>query len=56
VSYIVYLRPEAENDIREASKWYQIQQENLGHQFLDEIVSALTTLQESPEIYPIIEG
>ena len=54
MTYEIRLREEAENDLAEASSWYQQQQIGLGHEFLDEVLSILHTIQERPLSYPII--
>ena len=54
MTYEIRLREEAENDLAEASSWYQQQQIGLGHEFLDEVLSILHSIQEGPLSYPII--
>ena len=54
MSYEVRLREEAEHDLSEASIWYQQQQPGLGHEFLDEVLSTLQSIQDRPIIYPVV--
>ena len=48
----IRLRPEAEQDMTEAAVWYETQKQGLGHEFLDEILAMLSTITETPLIYP----
>lgn len=42
------LRAEAELDLADAALWYEAQSAGLGHQFLDEVLSAFTSITEMP--------
>ena len=48
------LRPEAELDLVDASMWYQEQAPGLGHQFLDEVLSAFSAIKKTPRMYPVV--
>ena len=48
------LRPEAELELTDAALWYEEQGLGLGHQFLDEVLAAFSTITETPLMYPII--
>jgi plasmid stabilization system protein ParE len=48
------LRPEAERELADAATWYEEQGQGLGHQFLDEVLAAFSTITETPLMYPII--
>lgn len=50
----VRLRPDAEQDLSDAATWYEEQQAGLGHQFLDEVLIALSSVAEAPLMYPLI--
>ncbi|MHB8741524.1 MAG: type II toxin-antitoxin system RelE/ParE family toxin [Sulfuricaulis sp.] len=50
----VRLRPEAEQDLSDAAVWYEGQLSGLGHQFLDEVLAAFSSLAEVPLRYPIV--
>ena len=50
----VRLRPEAEQDLSEAALWYEEQLPGLGHQFLDQVVAAFSSIVEAPLMYPIV--
>ena len=54
MSLKVHLRPEAEADIEDAATWYERQREGLGHNFLDDVLIALDTISENPNIYPVV--
>lgn len=44
----VRLRPEAEQDVADAAGWYAEQREGLGHEFLDEILTMLSSIADNP--------
>ena len=48
----VRLRPEAEQDLADAAVWYEKQRQGLGHEFLDEVLTMLSSIAETPLIYP----
>ncbi|MGH7180499.1 MAG: type II toxin-antitoxin system RelE/ParE family toxin [Nitrospiraceae bacterium] len=48
------LRPEAELELADAATWYEEQGQGLGHQFLDEVLAAFSTITETPVMYSII--
>jgi plasmid stabilization system protein ParE len=48
----VLIRPEAEQDIADATVWYEAQHRGLGHKFLDEVHAMLLSIAETPLIYP----
>jgi len=50
----VRLRPEAARDLSDAAVWYEEQLPGLGHQFLDEVVVALSTIAGAPVRFPIV--
>jgi plasmid stabilization system protein ParE len=54
VTYEVRLRPEAEEDLADASAWYEEQRQGLGHEFLDEVLTMLSSIAEAPLVYPDI--
>jgi len=56
VTFEVRLRPEAERDLSEAAVWYEEQVAGLGHQFLDEVFNALSTVGDAPHRYPVVHG
>ena len=53
MSWRVLIRPKAEEDLREASLWYESQLSGLGDQLLDEVRRAVHRLQEDPERHPV---
>lgn len=54
MTFEVRLRPETEQDLSDAAVWYEERLSGLGHQFLDEVLAALTSIAEAPLRYPII--
>ena len=48
------IRPEAENDIDEAHKWYEKQRTGLGEDFLLCIEDGLAKLRRNPIMYPLV--
>ena len=48
----VRLRPEAEQDLADAAAWYEEQRQGLGHEFLDEVLTMLSSIAETPLMYP----
>jgi plasmid stabilization system protein ParE len=54
VTLEVRLRPEAEQDLAEAAAWYEEQRQDLGHEFLDEVLTGFASIAETPLMYPNI--
>lgn len=52
MTFEVRLRPEAEQDLAEAATWYEGRRPGLGHDFLDEVVTTLSNIAETPLRYP----
>jgi plasmid stabilization system protein ParE len=50
----IYVRPEARDDIDQASAWYERQRPGLGGDFLDEVLDALDRIACNPELYPVV--
>lgn len=50
----VRLREEADRDLAAAASWYERQREGLGHEFLDEALSAFQLISEQPLTYPVV--
>jgi len=50
----VQLREEADGDLAAAAFWYEQQRTGLGHEFLDEALSAFRLIARQPLIYPIV--
>jgi toxin ParE1/3/4 len=48
------IRPDAERDLAEAYGWYEARVPGLGSDFLLSIDAALSSIQRSPETYPIV--
>lgn len=54
MSLKVHLRSEAEADIEDAATWYDRQRKGLGQEFLDDVLVALDTISENPNIYLVV--
>lgn len=50
----IRLREEADEDLAAAASWYEQQRTGLGHEFLDEVLSAFQLITRQPLIYPIV--
>lgn len=50
----VRLRSEAEQDVEEATHWYEGQREGLGQQFLDEVLVVFRAIASQPAMYPMV--
>jgi len=50
-----FVRPEAQDDIREAARWYEDRESGLGLRFLREIRTSLEHICDNPLRFPIIE-
>lgn len=44
----VVIRPEVEQDVAEAAKWYEERQTGLGAQFVEEVIRVWDSLSENP--------
>ena len=53
MTWHVYLRPAAQQDLREARDWYDGRREGLGNELLLAVADTLLTLEAAPERYPI---
>ena len=51
MKFILSIRPEAEEDIKEAYSYYQQCQTGLGNDFIASVESALINITENPEVY-----
>ena len=51
---MIFIRPEAEQDMREAYSWYEQQMPGLGANFLLYIDAQLRSLQRNPLQYPVV--
>lgn len=54
MKYDLIIRPEAEQDIEVAFRWYENRVSGLGREFLRCVDAALSQINRSPSIYPII--
>lgn len=50
----IIIRPEAEADINDAYKWYELQRKGLGENFLLCIEEALARVSRKPSIYSLV--
>jgi hypothetical protein len=56
VTVEVRLRPEAEQDLAEAARWYEEQRPGLGLEFLDEALATFSAIAERPWLTPAFSG
>lgn len=54
MNYTVQFRNEVSSDVESASQWYESQRNDMGHRFLDELLSTLQIISENPLMYPIV--
>jgi toxin ParE1/3/4 len=47
----VVARPQAEDDIIEAARWYDTQREGLGDEFIEEVVAVFDALETNPLLH-----
>ena len=52
----VTLRPEAEEDLESAARWYEERRRGLGGGLLDEVLHTIGLIAENPRRYPRIHG
>jgi len=55
MSLPIHFRPKAEQDLAEASAWYEEQQPGLGGRFLTQVSAALERVADNPEMYALVE-
>jgi plasmid stabilization system protein ParE len=47
----VVARPQAEDDVREAARWYDLQRPGLGEEFIGEVLSVFDELELNPLLH-----
>ncbi len=52
LTYTIILNPFAEEDIKESREWYNLQRENLGEEFLEELKKIVKLISENPFQFP----
>jgi toxin ParE1/3/4 len=52
MSYVLIIRPEAEDDLTEARDWYNGRRDGLGAEFLTAVEESLDRVRESPLLRP----
>ena len=53
MKYRVIVRPEAEDDLKEAYSWYEDKRTGLGYDFLLQVDAGLNFIAKTPTIHPI---
>lgn len=53
MKYKVIIRPEAEDDLKEAFSWYEDKRTGLGHNFLLHVDAGIKLIHRNPEIHPM---
>ena len=56
MSYSLLIKPAAEIDLRDAFRWYEEKQPNLGSAFLDAVEAQFEKILDNPKIYVEIES
>ena len=56
MKYRVIVRPEAEDDLKEAYSWYEEKRIGLGYDFLLQVDAGLNFIGRNPNIHPIQKG
>ncbi|MCG3164648.1 MAG: hypothetical protein POELPBGB_00407 [Bacteroidia bacterium] len=51
MKFTVYNKPEANQDIYEASQWHEEQKPGLGYEFIDDVEEVLSYLETNPTIF-----
>lgn len=52
----ITLRPEADEDLYDAARWYEEQRQGLGGEFLDEVERTFGILDENPQLCPRVHA
>jgi len=53
MKYKVIVRPEAEDDLKEAFSWYEDNRTGLGHDFLMHVDAGINFIKRNPDVHPI---
>jgi toxin ParE1/3/4 len=53
MQYTVIIRPEAEDDLKEAFSWYEDKRAGLGYDFLLQVDAGVNFISRRPEVHPI---
>ncbi len=53
MKYKIIIRPEAENDLREAFSWYEDRRLGLGYDFLLQVDAGMRFIERNPEVHPL---
>ena len=51
MNWQVVARPEAEDDVRQAARWYDSQREGLGDEFIEEVLTIFDALAQNPLLH-----
>ena len=53
MKYTVIVRPEAEDDLKEAFSWYEDKRKGLGYDFLLQVDAGINYIYSNPGVHPI---
>lgn len=56
MTHRLIIRPEAETDIEESFIWYEDECPGLGHEFRQELGSAIALIRSNPYLFPVVYG
>jgi plasmid stabilization system protein ParE len=51
MNYEIIIRPEAENDLKEAFSWYEDKRIGLGYDFLLQVDAGIRFIKRNPDVY-----
>lgn len=54
MSFDATFRPEAEEDLLDAYRWYEQQSKGLGMEFLRSVDACISSIERTPEAYPVV--
>ena len=52
MKWAVFIRPRAEEDLRQARRWYEAQRAGLGDELIEEVKRAIILLEDQPQRRP----
>lgn len=54
MTYRLIIRPEADEEVAEAARWYETRERGLGREFLRAFRASVAPLRRNPFLYPIV--
>ena len=53
--FSLLINPFAEADLTDAKDWYDLQKDNLGVEFVEEVKKSIFRIQENPKQFPVVK-